>query len=174
MTDAQKEQVRYLRCEGLGYGAIATRLGISENTVKSFCRRNNLTGVASKEPVVVCRNCGRPLPQYPKRKQRKFCSEACRRAWWKLHPELIHKAAFYPATCAHCGQEFQSYGNRKRKYLGVIHYGNSTTTDRVHRYQVSHAPGRTFHPLPRSRCGPGEAAGRTGLGPKRREDSRIT
>ena len=75
MTDAQKEQVRYLRCEGLGYGAIATRLGISENTVKSFCRRNNLTGVASKEPVVVCRNCGRPLPQYPKRKQRKFCSE---------------------------------------------------------------------------------------------------
>lgn len=50
MTDAQKEQVRYLRCEGLGYGAIATRLGISENTVKSFCRRNNLTGVASKEP----------------------------------------------------------------------------------------------------------------------------
>ena len=53
MTDAQKEQVRYLRCEGLGYGAIATRLGISENTVKSFCRRNNLTGVASKEPMVV-------------------------------------------------------------------------------------------------------------------------
>ena len=80
MTDAQKEQVRYLRCEGLGYGAIATRLGISENTVKSFCRRNNLTGVASKEPVVVCRNCGRPLPQYSKRKQRKFCSEACRQA----------------------------------------------------------------------------------------------
>ncbi len=72
MTDAQKEQVRYLRCEGLGYGAIATRLGISENTVKSFCRRNNLTGVASKEPVVVCRNCGRPLPQYPKRNSENF------------------------------------------------------------------------------------------------------
>lgn len=122
MTDAQKEQVRYLRCEGLGYGAIATRLGISENTVKSFCRRNNLTGVASKEPVVVCRNCGRPLPQSPQRKQRKFCSEACRRAWWKLHPELIHKAAFYPATCAHCGQEFQSYGNRKRKYCSHACY----------------------------------------------------
>ena len=101
MTDAQKEQVRYLRCEGLGYGAIATRLGIS---------------------VVVCRNCGRPLPQSPKRKQRKFCSEACRRAWWKLHPELIHKAAFYPAICAHCGQEFQSYGNRKRKYCSHACY----------------------------------------------------
>ena len=43
MTDAQKENIRYLRGEGLGYRAIAARLGISENTVKSFCRRNNLT-----------------------------------------------------------------------------------------------------------------------------------
>lgn len=83
MTEAQKEQVRFLRCEGLGYGAIAARLDISENTVKSFCRRNHLTGVASKEPVLTCRNCGGPLPQKPKRKQRKFCSESCRRAWWK-------------------------------------------------------------------------------------------
>lgn len=122
MTEAQKEQVRFLRCEGLGYGAIAARLDISENTVKSFCRRNHLTGVASKEPVLVCRNCGGPLPQKPKRKQRKFCSEACRRAWWKQHPELIHKAAFYPATCAHCGREFQSYGNKNRKYCSHACY----------------------------------------------------
>jgi len=122
MTEAQKEQVRFLRCEGLGYGAIAARLDISENTVKSFCRRNHLTGVASKEPVLACRNCGGPLPQKSKRKQRKFCSEACRRAWWKQHPELIHKAAFYPATCAHCGQEFQSYGNKNRKYCSHTCY----------------------------------------------------
>lgn len=53
MTDAQKENIRYLRGEGLGYRAIAARLGISENTVKSFCRRNDLTGVASKEPPQV-------------------------------------------------------------------------------------------------------------------------
>ena len=39
MTDAQKENIRYLRGEGLGYRAIAARLGISENTVKCFCRR---------------------------------------------------------------------------------------------------------------------------------------
>ena len=117
-------------CIGLALAANAPEcrvlLGeISEGAVRvcrQNIRRNNLTGVASKEPVVVCRNCGRPLPQYPKRKQRKFCSEACRRAWWKLHPELIHKAAFYPATCAHCGQEFQSYGNRKRKYCSHACY----------------------------------------------------
>lgn len=72
MTDAQKEQVRYLRCEGLGYGAIATRLGISENTVKSFCRRNNLTGVASKEPVVVCRNCAGRFLNTPRENRENF------------------------------------------------------------------------------------------------------
>ena len=37
MTDAQKEKIRYWRMEGLGYGGIAARLGLSENTVKSFC-----------------------------------------------------------------------------------------------------------------------------------------
>lgn len=117
MTDAQKENIRYLRGEGLGYRAIAARLGISENTVKSFCRRNNLTGVASKEPPQVCRQCGQPLAKAPKRKERKFCSEACRRAWWKAHPELVDRKAFYTLTCAECGKEFSSYGNRKRNIV---------------------------------------------------------
>lgn len=122
MTDAQKENIRYLRGEGLGYRAIAARLGISENTVKSFCRRNDLTGVASKEPPQVCRHCGQPLSKAPKRKERKFCSEACRRVWWKAHPELIDRKAFYPLTCAECGKEFLSYGNRKRKYCSHACY----------------------------------------------------
>ncbi|MCI8790782.1 MAG: RNA polymerase subunit sigma-70, partial [Lachnospiraceae bacterium] len=41
MTDAEKEKIRFLRMEGLGYGAVAERLGLSENTVKSYCRRNH-------------------------------------------------------------------------------------------------------------------------------------
>ena len=122
MTDAQKENIRYLRGEGLGYRAIAARLGISENTVKSFCRRNNLTGVASKEPPQVCRQCGQSLAKAPKRKERKFCSEACRRAWWKAHPELVDRKAFYTLACAECGKEFLSYGNQKRKYCSHACY----------------------------------------------------
>lgn len=122
MTDAEKEKIRFWRCEGLSYGMIAARLGISENTVKSYCRRNHLTGVASKEPILVCRYCGEPLTQLAKTKQRKFCSEGCRRAWWKAHPELIHREAYYPMICAHCGKEFKSYGNRKRKYCSHACY----------------------------------------------------
>ena len=47
VTDAEKEKMRFLRMEGLGYGAVAERLGLSENTVKSYCRRNHLTGFGS-------------------------------------------------------------------------------------------------------------------------------
>lgn len=122
MTDAEKEKIRFFRMEGLGYGAIAARLGLSENTVKSFCRRNHLTGVAAKEAVTACRHCGQSLAELPGRKGRKFCSEACRRAWWKTHPELVDRKAFYLMTCAHCGEEFKSYGNQKRRYCSHACY----------------------------------------------------
>ena len=122
MTDAEKEKIRFFRMEGLGYGAIAVRLGLSENTVKSFCRRNHLTGVAAKEADTVCRHCGQSLAELPGRKGRKFCSEACRRAWWKAHPELVDRTAFYLMTCARCGKEFKSYGNQKRKYCSHACY----------------------------------------------------
>lgn len=122
MTDAQKEKIRFWRMEGLGYGTIAARLGLSENTVKSFCRRNNLTGVAAKETPTTCRYCGADLSLSPGRKGRKFCCAACRRAWWKAHPELVNREAFYLMTCAHCGKEFKSYGNKKRKYCSHACY----------------------------------------------------
>lgn len=116
VTDAEKEKIRFLRMEGLGYGAVAERLGLSENTVKSYCRRNHLTGVAAKERAKVCRECGVPLASVPGRKGRKFCCEGCRRAWWRSHPELVHREAYYVLACRYCGREFQSYGNRGRKY----------------------------------------------------------
>ena len=46
MNHQQKEDIRQMRAEGHSYAKIADRLGISENTVKSYCRRNNLGGVA--------------------------------------------------------------------------------------------------------------------------------
>ena len=48
MTTAQKQRIEYLRGKGDSYAAIAADLGISENTIKSYCRRNNI-GVAIKQ-----------------------------------------------------------------------------------------------------------------------------
>src|SRR5574344_178038 len=44
MTEEQKSRIHLLRERGLGYIRVAQALGISENTVKSYCRRNKLTG----------------------------------------------------------------------------------------------------------------------------------
>ena len=49
MTDRQKERIRQMRADGYGYMKIAQELGISENTVKSFCRRKGLNGAAAAD-----------------------------------------------------------------------------------------------------------------------------
>lgn len=122
VTDAEKEKIQFLRGEGFGYGAIAERLGISANTVKSFCRRNCLSAAGVVEAASVCRCCGRPLGDLPRGNLRKFCSEACRRAWWREHGDLVERRKFYVLVCAHCGKEFRSYGNKKRKYCSHACY----------------------------------------------------
>ena len=43
MTVSQKQEIAKLRGRGVGYGKIALALGISQNTVKSYCRRNNIS-----------------------------------------------------------------------------------------------------------------------------------
>ena len=40
MTNNEKEMIRELRMQGLGYGKVAERTGIKLETVKSFCRRH--------------------------------------------------------------------------------------------------------------------------------------
>ena len=37
MTTAQKQRIEFLRDKGESYASIADDLGISENTVKSYC-----------------------------------------------------------------------------------------------------------------------------------------
>lgn len=44
MTELEKQKIIKLRNGGYGYIRIAQTLGMSENTVKSFCRRNSLGG----------------------------------------------------------------------------------------------------------------------------------
>ena len=44
MTDTQRNEIKRLRQDGMGYVKIAQILDMSENTVKAYCRRNGLSG----------------------------------------------------------------------------------------------------------------------------------
>ena len=77
MTNEQRMIVSALRAQGMGYGAIARKVRISENTVKSFCRRNaqkedKLSVTGADEHRCLC--CGAPVAQNACRKEKKFCS----------------------------------------------------------------------------------------------------
>ncbi|MDP3486515.1 MAG: helix-turn-helix transcriptional regulator [Bacillota bacterium] len=129
MTYQQKETIKQMRSTGHSYSKIAMLLGISENTVKSFCRRNNLGGVglaiANQAPGVLCRQCGTLLTHTAGAKQKRFCSDRCRMTWWNAHPEAVNRKALYPFICAHCGAACESYGNKKRKYCSRACYVKS-------------------------------------------------
>ena len=116
MTVPQKEQIVALRGQGLSYLEIADRVGISKNTIKTFCRRNAIDAVIASEETKHndfydhCPQCGSQLQKT--RSTKKFCSSACRLAY--------HKAHRPPSTvCVHCGIKFNDNGNRKRKYCSV-------------------------------------------------------
>ncbi len=126
MTLYQKEQLRRMRSEGKSYTKIAACLGLSENTIKSFCQRNNLGGMSAtikakqadigKQSINFCKNCGKSIEQQLGRKPRKFCSDECRIAWWNSHTDLVSQKSIYHLECSGCGKPFDSYGNKNRKY----------------------------------------------------------
>lgn len=145
ITDEQKNSIIRFRRQGLGYADIGRKLGVSRDTVKSFCRRNDLTlsgcennayTTAEINPIVNhpvanspvycdrdcdrdcdrCRECGKPIEQQEKKKRRIFCSKACREKWWRENADKIDRKAVYTFTCAGCGRTFTAYGNRNRKY----------------------------------------------------------
>ena len=82
MTDEQKEIIHNLREQGVGYRKIAKVLGLSDNTVKSYCQRKGLGGMKKTtvrvDDIHVCKFCGKEVKQTPGRKEKKFCSDRCR------------------------------------------------------------------------------------------------
>lgn len=122
MTDEQRLQIKKFRAEGYSYGKVAQALGLSENTVKTFCKRNGLGGNLATtqktvdEDVVACLSCGSPIKIIPGRKEKKFCSDKCRNKWWNAHLDKVNKKANYDFECAYCKKPFIAYGNSKRKY----------------------------------------------------------
>ena len=122
MTDIQKNSIAEMRARGDSYAKISATLSISENTIKSYCRRNKLNGNPSAQAAGVpdshtyCKLCGKKIIKQPGRKPKKFCSKDCCAKWWTNHPESLNRKAVYSFACAHCGTAFTAYGNKGRKF----------------------------------------------------------
>lgn len=129
MTQEQKTLILYYREQHMTYREIGEKLGLSPDTVKTFCRRNTPqedrteTSASSQ-----CRNCGAPVHLLPGRRERLFCSPACRTAYWRKHNLL----GGTPRYCAGCGALLTG-GSASRKYCSHACYIR-------HRFGSSAAP----------------------------------
>ncbi|MCK9479286.1 MAG: RNA polymerase subunit sigma-70 [Firmicutes bacterium] len=127
MTKYQKNMIIDCRTKGMGYKAIGNVLGLSRDIVRGFCKRCGLDGAASvmqknidinKEHGFLCSCCNKPIKQPQVGRRRRFCSDECRRDWWKenIGKGSPKETAMYKLTCTFCKKEFTSYGNKSRKY----------------------------------------------------------
>lgn len=118
MTTAQKQRINHMRSAGESYAVIANAIGIPENTVKSYCRRNNISATIpdGKAAAGICKNCDALLRHTPGKKTKLFCSDQCRMEWWNQHPESVNRKAVYSFVCPVCSTAFKSYGNAHRVY----------------------------------------------------------
>ena len=116
MTSQQKARLLEMRQAGLSFAQISTDLGISKNTLKSFCRRVDTSKDAAA--TIACVRCGNPFAVKGKRR---FCSDGCRYAWSYSHRILrAHNAV--EKKCACCGERFFSYACSHRKYCSRACY----------------------------------------------------
>ena len=133
MTDEQKNTINQLRLQGLGYKAIANRLDLTRDVVRYYCKHHGLGGDACTVRLnfnqkltqnIICPCCHKPIRQKGKGRVRRFCSDVCRRKWWKEHQEAHKKkeTAIYSFNCVHCGKAFRVYGNKNRKYCSHACY----------------------------------------------------
>ena len=119
MTSSQKDLMRDMRQSGRSYGQIALALNISENTVKSFCRREGILVIP--ESADRCPRCGAMMPGRTYGRQRRFCSDACRYAWNFAH-RLLGEQNAISKRCTGCGKMFFSYPSNERKYCSRACY----------------------------------------------------
>lgn len=104
MNKEQKSSIIRMRSDGMTFSEIANQLQLSINTVKSFYRRNAKTKS--------------PIEQTEHKRQKKFCSDKCRNAWWSAHPQNRRPKKLYSHICTYCGIAFQS-DRAKSKYCTV-------------------------------------------------------
>lgn len=129
MTSTEKSRIDELRAQGFGYKRIARMLGVSVSTVQSHCRRAqpspsapskgssaiaamSINSAPDTVDKPICKQCGAVIVRHPHRRQRLFCSDACRQKYWYQHRTDASTATSH--ICPACGQTF--YTSRPQIY----------------------------------------------------------
>lgn len=122
MTEQQKQKIAEYRARGMSYSTISAEIGIASNSIKSYCQRKGLGGIRSTVgrganiATDPCEQCGKNVKQQKGRKHKRFCSDACRMAWWGNHRDQIQQKTIHTFCCKECGEYFERYGIRERKF----------------------------------------------------------
>lgn len=122
MTDEQKEKIKMMRQQGIGYKQIANEIGLSRDSVRGYCRKHGLDGfgeeIARQHKMlmqeefiyILCLQCGKEIKQNTTGRKRKYCSMECKRLWDKTHRKA------FELKCSYYGKEFKSLGIKHLKY----------------------------------------------------------
>lgn len=126
MTNEQKQAICSMREAAVSFPAIAEQLGLSINTIKSYCKRHSIhSGAPSRGKILFCLQCHKEIPQAAHRKEKKFCSDKCRGLWWAENTALIPRDSQIERICPICKQHFLSYKSKHRIYCSRTCYGKS-------------------------------------------------
>ncbi len=129
MTYEQKALITKMRRKHLTYTEISNEIGVSVNTIKSFCRRNGLLNGTVKAESPRCKNCGDIIISTSEGRPRLFCSDHCKQTWWNKHRcERVSKNII-SHVCRTCGKPFNDYSGANRKYCSQACYRERNTQD---------------------------------------------
>ena len=125
VNSEEKLKIRKMRLKGETYAKIAEIIGVPANTVKTFCRRNNLQSIEFEGTKFqnICKNC--KLKLIDARTNKKFCGDKCRMIWWNKNPDKLCKMAIHTFKCGHCNKTFEIYGKKNRVYCSRKCYFSS-------------------------------------------------
>ena len=111
MTNDERKRIERLRKNGNSFSRIAEITGLSKDSVRMYCTRNDIVPLKNKDSC--CRQCGKELNENQgKGRKALFCSSNCRIIYWR---KMKEKDRNYIKVCSCCGKEFFSY-RRDRKY----------------------------------------------------------
>lgn len=129
MIAEKREEIRLLKSAGMSFRKLAEYTNENVSVIRTQCKDLNTVETNYQLPDLIeekqaCAYCGKPINQEGKGRPKRFCSDECRRKYWKANRDKMKQNpdAIYTKVCPYCGKTFTAYGNKHRKYCCHEHY----------------------------------------------------